>query len=231
MVNAQKAFISPSFQAENGAILNVTRDVKPVDLMILCELMKNSRSSDKQIAKTIGISQPTVTRRGTKLEKNVIDAYTTIPVWEKLGYEILAITPTKIKQSTWTEEKYNQNRSKGLAWLKNQPNVIMSGACRGMNADAFMISFHTSYKDYDNFMYNQRLNMGEIIENTQFILANLTGKEIIKPLQLRSLLEPEPKNHISWHNNFRPVATARAICIQWLKRKATCVSRLQSSDE
>jgi DNA-binding Lrp family transcriptional regulator len=165
------------------------KDMKTVDYKILCELMKNSRLSDRQLAKKIGVSQPTVTRRRAMLEKNVIAEYTTIPVWEKLGYEIFAITLIKIKQFIGSETKYNDTRTKGINWLMNQPNVIMSGACRGMGVDSFMISLHKSYSEYDDFMRKHRLQMGEFSEDIQSVLVNLAGKEIIKPLQLKCLTE------------------------------------------
>jgi DNA-binding Lrp family transcriptional regulator len=165
------------------------KDMKAVDYKILCELMKNSKLSDRQLAKKVGVSQPTVTRRRTMLEKDVIAEYTTIPVWEKLGYEVFAITLVKIRQSIGSEEKYNNTRGKALDWLKSQPNVIMAGACRGMGVDSFMISLHKSYSDYDDFMRSHRLKMGEFCEDIQYVLVNLVGKEIIKPLQLRCLTE------------------------------------------
>jgi DNA-binding Lrp family transcriptional regulator len=167
------------------------KDMKNVDHQILCELMKNSRLSDRQLAKIVGVSQPTVTRRRTMLEKNVIDAYTTIPVWEKLGYEIFAISLVKIKHAVASEQRYNDTRMKALEWLKSQPNVIMAGASRGMGVDSFMISLHKCYKDYDDFMLNHRLKLGEFCEDIQSILVNLAGKEIIKPLQLKCLAEVE----------------------------------------
>ena len=60
-------------------------DLKGIDFKILSELLKNSKMSDRKLAKKIGVSQPTVTRRRAKLEKDVIDCYTLIPEWEKLG--------------------------------------------------------------------------------------------------------------------------------------------------
>lgn len=47
--------------------------MKAVDSKLLYELMKNSRRSDRELAKVLGISQPTVSRRRIALEKNFID--------------------------------------------------------------------------------------------------------------------------------------------------------------
>lgn len=65
--------------------------LKPVDYRIVSELMKNARMSDRQLAKMLGISQPTVSRKRVFLEKDLIEGYTAIPKREKLGYEIFAI--------------------------------------------------------------------------------------------------------------------------------------------
>ena len=73
--------------------------IKDIDLKILSGLMKNSKISDRKLADSIGVSQPTVTRRRARLEKEAFDGYTVIPKWGKLGYEILALTFVKTKQN------------------------------------------------------------------------------------------------------------------------------------
>jgi DNA-binding Lrp family transcriptional regulator len=65
------------------------KELKPLDYKLLSELIKNSRRSDRELAKAIGVSQPTITRRRALIEKELIDGYTAIPKWEKLGYELL----------------------------------------------------------------------------------------------------------------------------------------------
>ena len=162
---------------------------KPLDYELLFELMKNARRSDRELAKALGTSQPTVTRKRNFLEKELSDGYAAIPKWDKLGYEIFAITLVKIKPTIASKEKYAPTREKGLKWLMSVPSVIMAGACRGMGADSFMISLHKSYADYDDFMHNYRLEMSEFIENVHSILVNLRGKEIVKPLNFKYLAE------------------------------------------
>jgi len=89
-------------------------ELKPSDYKLLLELMKDSKRSDRQLAKVLGISQPTVTRKRGFLEKELIDGYTAIPKWDKLGYEIFAITLVKIKPAIASREKYEATRKKGL---------------------------------------------------------------------------------------------------------------------
>ncbi len=165
--------------------------LKDIDYKILFELMKNAKISDRQLAKKIGVSQPTVTRRRAGLEKELIDGYCAIPKWGKLGYGIFAITLVKIKPAIASKEKYENVRKKGLDWLMRQPNIIMAGACRGMGMDSFNLSFHKDYSDYDHLMRNLRLEMGEWIEDLQCTLVNLRGRELLKPLNLRYMAEAE----------------------------------------
>jgi DNA-binding Lrp family transcriptional regulator len=163
--------------------------IKDLDYKILFELMKNSRLSDRQLAKKLGVSQPTITRRRAMLEKELIDGYTLIPEWEKLGYEIFAMTFFKIRTTVTSKEKYEATRKRGLQWLMNQPNVIMAGSCRGIGMDAFSLSFHRSYAEYDEWMRNMKLEMAEFIEDVQSVLVNLAGKELLKPLSVKYLAE------------------------------------------
>ena len=67
--------------------------MKDTELKLVSELMKNSRRSDRELARLIGVSQPTVSRMIKNLEKEgIIQEYTMIPDMIKLGIEIVAIT-------------------------------------------------------------------------------------------------------------------------------------------
>ena len=68
------------------------KELKPIDYKILFELMKDSHRSDRQLAKSLGVSQPTVTRRRAMLEENFIEGYTVIPKFGQIGFEIAAFT-------------------------------------------------------------------------------------------------------------------------------------------
>ena len=61
-------------------------------MSLLLELLKNSKRSDREIAKALGVSQPTVSRRRQRLvEEGMIKEFTVIPDFTKMGYEILEI--------------------------------------------------------------------------------------------------------------------------------------------
>jgi DNA-binding Lrp family transcriptional regulator len=167
------------------------KEFKSLDYRLLSELIRNSRRSDRELAKVLHVSQPTVTRRRALLEKELIESYTAIPRWEELGYELFVITFVKIKAIIASKEEYDRTRKKGLEWVTKQRCIIMSGACRGMGVDSFMISLHKSYKDYDEFLRSHRLELGEFVEDVQSILVNLSGTEILKPLDFTCLIEAE----------------------------------------
>ena len=165
------------------------KKLKDVDYKILSELLKNSKISDRRLAKKVGVSQPTVTRRRARLEKEVIDSYTTIPRWIELGYEILAVTLIKSKSFFPSKEDYETVRKQGMEWLMNQPNVIMGGGIEGMGINSFTISIHKRYSDYNQFLHKLNLDMGRLIDNIQTLLVDLTAEGTLKPLSLKYLAE------------------------------------------
>ncbi|NIO38212.1 winged helix-turn-helix transcriptional regulator [Candidatus Bathyarchaeota archaeon] len=161
--------------------------LKDVDYKVLFELMKNAKISDRRLAKKIGVSQPTVTRRRARLEKELIDGYTAIPKWEKLGYEILAVTLVKTPLKLGSEEMMKDAIEKSRKWLEEQPNVIFGAESRGMGMTGIMFSLHKNYSDLDEFLSNHRQQLGLILEDVQTIVVNLAGKGIHRHLNLRYL--------------------------------------------
>jgi len=74
--------------------------MKDLELPLISELMKNCKRSDREVAKSLGVSQPTVTRTLHKLEKEGhIKEYAVIPDFSKLGYELMGFTFVKMKES------------------------------------------------------------------------------------------------------------------------------------
>ena len=165
--------------------------LKDIDYKILYELMKNSKVSDRQLAKKIRVSQPTVTRRRARLEKEVIDGYTTIPKWDKLGYEIFAVTLVKAPLKFGSTEKMEAAIERSKKWLKEQPNVIFGGESRGLGMTGIMLSVHKTYSDLDSFLRNHRQQMGDLLDNVETIIVNLKGKAVYRPLHLKYLAETD----------------------------------------
>ena len=74
-------------------------DAKKDKLMsLLFEYLKDSNRSDRQIAKVLGVSQPTVSRMKSRLlEEGVVRHFSAIPDFAKMGYEIMAFSFVKFK--------------------------------------------------------------------------------------------------------------------------------------
>jgi len=160
-------------------------DLKPIERRILFELVKNPRRSDRELAKALNVSQPTVTRRRAFIEREYIDDYTAIPKWSKIGYNLFVITLVKIKADIASKEKYDIVRKKALAWLSTQPDILMSTGSRGGGVDSFMISIHKTYSDFDKFIHDYKYELGELIDDCHSIIVNLGGEEVTKHFTLR----------------------------------------------
>ena len=165
------------------------KKLKPLDYRILRELMKGAKRSDREIAEVLGVSQPTVTRRRVTLERELIDSYTVIPKWRKLGYKILAFTFVKTKPILGSEDRFAAAQEMGTKWLMENPNIIMGGGCRGMGMNAFFISVHKGYSDFNQFMLKLHRKMGDMIDDSQTFMVELGGSELLKPLHLKYLAE------------------------------------------
>ena len=163
------------------------KELKPIDYKLLFELMKNSHRSDRQLAKALGVSQPTVTRRRVMLEKNYIEGYTIIPKFGQIGFEIAAFTFLKSKLRQKTEEEKDEALKQMKEWYMNQPNVVLVQDGRGMAWDAICISLHQSFSDYAKFIRDQDSELSEWIIESQTFHADLNPGMAIKPFHLKYL--------------------------------------------
>ncbi len=110
---------------------------------LLYELIKNSRRSDRDLAKTLGYSQPTVTRTRKKLEdENYVLQYTTVPDLAKLEFEVAAFTFTQ-----WQPEADSP-----YSWLEKDPRVVFIADGHGMEKSAVIVTVHKNYTDYSEFI-------------------------------------------------------------------------------
>jgi DNA-binding Lrp family transcriptional regulator len=75
------------------------KGLKDVELRLISELMKNCHRSDRELARALGISQPTVTRIRNRLEKEgVVREYAMIPDFRRLGYNLMGVTFFKLAE-------------------------------------------------------------------------------------------------------------------------------------
>jgi DNA-binding Lrp family transcriptional regulator len=167
------------------------KELKPIDYKLLFELMKDSHRSDRQLAKALGVSQPTVTRRRSMLEKSYIEGYTIIPKFGQIGFEIAAFTflKSKLKQKTGKEKEEALKKMKD--WYMNQPNVVLVQDGRGMGWDAICISLHQNFSDFAAFIRAQDSELSEWIIENQTFHTDLKPGIAIKPFHLKYLAKPK----------------------------------------
>ena len=158
--------------------------LKALDYKIICELIKNSKISDRNLAKIVGVSQPTVTRRRTKIEKEKMLDYTAIPNFSKLGFEILAIsfyswTPEANKKLSENKDKI---RNKLHTFLSKHKNIFFTANGRGFGMERVMISVHKSYSDYVKLMQSVSQEWGGYLSQSTSFIVSLTedveGREL-----------------------------------------------------
>ncbi|MEM2080920.1 MAG: AsnC family transcriptional regulator [Candidatus Bathyarchaeia archaeon] len=159
------------------------KELKPIDYKLLFELMKDSHRSDRQLAKALGVSQPTVTRRRSMLEKNYIEGYTIIPKFGQIGYELVAFTFLKSKPNQEADKTLNKVKE----WYMNQPNVILVQSGRGMGWDTICVSLHKTYTDFAEFARAQDAALAEWIIDSQAFIADLKPGVAVKPFHLKYL--------------------------------------------
>jgi DNA-binding Lrp family transcriptional regulator len=119
--------------------------------------MKNSRKSDRELAKKIGVSQPTVTRIRAKLEKEgYIEEYTLIPNFQKLGFHLAAISFLKLQHALSIKETEEAREAGEKLAMESFPEVIVAERGRGLGYQTVFISFHESYQAYVEYMDSLR---------------------------------------------------------------------------
>jgi len=165
------------------------KDLKPIDYKLLFELMKDSHRSDRQLAKALGVSQPTVTRRRAMLEDNFIEGYTVIPKFGQIGFEIAAFTylKSKLKQKAGAEKEEALKKLK--EWYLKQPNVILFLDGRGMGWDAVCISLHKNYPDFAEFMRTHDSELADWVIDSQTFHSDLKSGLVVKPFHLKYLAD------------------------------------------
>jgi DNA-binding Lrp family transcriptional regulator len=127
--------------------------MKDTELKLVSELMKNSRRSDRELAKAIGVSQPTVSRLIRKLEKGgVLKEYTVIPDFQKLGYSIVAVTFGILKEEFRKPEMLDEARRQFIKSFEDTAHeVILDERGMGLGYDGIIVSIHRSYSEYLDF--------------------------------------------------------------------------------
>lgn len=152
---------------------------KMIDL--LYEFMKNSKRSDRELAKIVRVSQPTITRMRKNLEKSgYIREYTIMPAIEKLGFQIVALnflaTSTK-----------RENTKEIHQWIRENPKMLFSSSGEGLNGKTLLIvSIHKNYTDFSTFARELRSTFASRVASMESFLVSLRT-DMIKHFSFKNL--------------------------------------------
>jgi DNA-binding Lrp family transcriptional regulator len=159
-----------------------TESLKEFELKLIAELMKNSRRSDRELGRALGVSQPTVTRVRRKLEREgIIKEYTMIPDFPKLGYELMNVTFINVKQSTRDELEHAREGAAEEVNKKVFPDLLIERGL-GLGFDGIIITLHRSYTDYTQQIKYTKTRPFVQPNHVESFLVDLTD-----PIQYRNL--------------------------------------------
>jgi DNA-binding Lrp family transcriptional regulator len=162
--------------------------MKDVELKVVIGFMKNSHGSDRELAKAIGVSQPTFSRTRKRLEKQgTIKEYTIIPDYLQLGLTLMSITFTKMKGALSEEILEDMKKGAGKMMSENPSALILGTTGMGCNADYVAIAFHRDFAEYSKFMKDIKEFPSLNIDETKSFTINLLDKNQFQPLSFSQL--------------------------------------------
>jgi DNA-binding Lrp family transcriptional regulator len=156
--------------------------LKELERKLLSELLKNSRRSDRELAKAIGTSQPTTTRLRNKLEKEgYIKEYTILPNFNKIGYTIMAMNFIKLDPKVTDREIEGFRQTHPDTMGKDPFGVVLIHRGIGLGYDSVIVSFHQNYASYDAFRNHVKRNMGASVTEMNTFLISLEEDNTLPP--------------------------------------------------
>jgi DNA-binding Lrp family transcriptional regulator len=156
--------------------------LKDIELRLISELVKNSRRSDRELAKALGISQPTVSRVRVGLEKQGLIDYSAIPNLAKLGFEIISVT---LGKRDYQMQPLNVQKAKD--YVKSNSNIIFTASGIGLGNDRIVISIHRSYSDYFKFIQVMKAEWAGWADINSFLVS--LDSDVVQPLSLKRFAE------------------------------------------
>ena len=141
---------------------------------LLLELLKDSKRSDRELAKVLGVSQPTVTRMRSRLVKEgIIKDFTVVPDFAKMGFELLAINFAKIRPEILSSGTIEKARE----FIAKFPNTIFASGGEGMGMNAVDIAFYRNYTEYQERINLMRLEWKDFVEDIQSFVVAIGERE------------------------------------------------------
>jgi DNA-binding Lrp family transcriptional regulator len=164
--------------------------MKDIELRLISELMKNSRRSDRELAKALGVSQPTISRTIKKLEtEGYIKEYTMIPDFSKLGYKIMGITSI-YQHERPSEGGFNEIRRLTSEVEKSHPHAsLMAVSGISHNKNRLFITFYEDYSAYVEAMRLTKQLPFADVDSIESFLVNLDDETNYRLLSMSAIAQ------------------------------------------
>jgi DNA-binding Lrp family transcriptional regulator len=161
---------------------------KELPQRLLRELLKNAKRSDRELAKVLGVSQPTITRTRHKLElEGVIQDYTIVPDFKKLGFELMVIGLVKVRPAAITAESI----AKAKEYAEKVPQTIFSSFGEGMGMNGVTITFFKNYTELQQGLTRLRADWKDFLDSIELFVIVL-GEGEYKRFSLTYLKDVPP---------------------------------------
>lgn len=161
------------------------KKIDKTNLAIINELIRNSRVSDRQLAKKLKISQPTVSRRIKELDKERMLEYTAVPDLRKLGFEIIAFTFGK-----WDRQQFPDTRVEEMRdFISKHPNIIFVSTGQGEGWDRVGISVHRNYSEYHKLIQEFKSTWGQYFGTFCSFIVSLQSDNVLRSLSFKWLTD------------------------------------------
>jgi DNA-binding Lrp family transcriptional regulator len=168
----------------------MAKGIREIELKVLSELMKNSRVSDRELAKRLGVSQPTVSRIRNKFEKEgYIKEYTYIPDFVKLGYNLMALTFIKRTEGRFREENGFLFKEADKHAAKTGFDTVMAVRGMGCGYDAVVLSYHENYSAFLERLREIKQFPSIDVEHVESFIVDLTDKGLYRQLTFSTLAD------------------------------------------
>ena len=156
---------------------------RKIEEELLFELVKNSKRSDRELAKLLGTSQPTITRRrGILVKEGKIKEFTVIVDWAKMGYEVSAFTFVNIRHDGELSKRPQE-------WIGKHHEIVFASEGLGMGMNGLIVSLHKDYASFADFLSSFRRECGYVLKDLASFTISLRSESsiIAKPFSFKHL--------------------------------------------
>jgi DNA-binding Lrp family transcriptional regulator len=172
-----------------GLFGKVTK-IKEIDTKIISELLRNAKISDRALSRKLGVSQPTITRRRMRLEKEGKLSYKLIPELDKLGFDILAFTFAIYKRDTETYSRTGEKDywDKLREYVSRNPEIVFASSGEGLGMTRLAITVHKDFSSYVEFRKRLDEEWGKYFEKLETFFVSLKSDNALQNFTFENIL-------------------------------------------